>query len=297
MDYMQKTVRRKRRLAAMLFLLPGFLGMLIFLFIPIGASLVLSFTEWDLLGVPKFVGGFNYIDLLSNADFRNALLHTLTFIVGYLPSVIFLSLLIAILLNSKVRGIVAFRAIYFIPVVSSWVAVSMIWKWLLNPQYGVINYLLSLIGIQGPMWLYDPNWAMFAIIITSVWKDLGFVMVIFLAGLQGIPKFYYEAANIDGAGAMAKFRHITVPLLRPTTFFVLIISLINSFQVFDQVWIMSEGGPAGATSVIVEQIYKNAFSYYKMGYASAMSWVLFIIILTITIIQNRLQKRWIDYEI
>ncbi len=243
----------------MLFLLPGFLGMLIFLFIPIGASFVLSFTEWDLLGVPKFVGGFNYIDLLGNADFRNALLHTLTFIVGYLPSVIFLSLLIAILLNSKVRGIVAFRAIYFIPVVSSWVAVSMIWKWLLNPQYGVINYLLSLIGIQGPMWLYDPNWAMFAIIITSVWKDLGFVMVIFLAGLQGIPKFYYEAANIDGAGAMAKFRHITVPLLRPTTFFVLIISLINSFQVFDQVWIMSEGGPAGATSVIVEQIYKKCF--------------------------------------
>ena len=182
------------------------------------------------------------------------------------------------------------------PVVSAWVAVALIWKWLLNPRFGLFNYLLSLLGIVGPNWLFDPKWAMPAIIMTSVWKDIGFVMVMFLAGLQSIPHEYYEAADLDGASSWQRLRYITLPLLSPTTFFVIIMLLINSFQVFDQVWIMTEGGPAGATMVLVEQIVKNAFSYSRMGYASAMSWVLFAMVFVVTVIQNRFQQNWVTYD-
>jgi multiple sugar transport system permease protein len=169
------------------------------------------------------------------------------------------------------------------------------WRWLLNPGTGMVNYALSLVGIQGPGWWTDPTWAMPSIIIASAWKDLGYVMVILLAGLQSIPADYYEAASVDGASRWARFRYITLPLLSPASFFVLIISLINSFQVFDQVWVMTGGGPAGATSVVVEQVYVDAFRYSEMGYASAMSWLLFVVILAVTAIQFRLQTRWVNY--
>jgi multiple sugar transport system permease protein len=168
--------------------------------------------------------------------------------------------------------------------------VALLWSWLFNPKYGLVNYLLSLIGIQGPGWLFDPNWAMPAIILTSVWKDLGFVLVLFLAGLQAIPLDYAEAAALDGAGRVAQFRHVTLPLLAPTTFFVLIISLINSFQVFDQVWVMTQGGPAGATTVLVERVVRHAFSYGEMGYAAALSWVLFFLVFGATLVQFRVQR-------
>jgi multiple sugar transport system permease protein len=275
-----------------IFLLPSLIGMIIFLIIPIIASFGLSFVNWDLLGEIKWVGFDNYIKIFQDETFYEALRHTLLFIAGYLPSVIILSLLLAVLLNGKIKGLTFFRGVYFLPVISSWVAVSIIWRWIFNPEYGLMNYFLSLIGIAGPSWLNDPKWAMTAVIITSVWKDIGFITVIYLSGLQDIPDMYYEAASIDGAGRVRKFFNITLPLLSKTSFFVLIISLINSFQVFDQVWIMTEGGPAGATSVLVEQIYKNAFRYYKMGYASALSWVLFGIIFIVTIFQNKLQKKW-----
>lgn len=287
----------KKFLTVAMFMLPNLIGILIFMGIPIVSSLYLSFTEWDLFGSPEWVGLSNYISIFKSNDFWKALLHTAYFIAGYLPLVIVLSLSAAMLLNKKLKGVTFFRFVYFLPVISSWVAVSMIWKWLFNPEYGLINYMLSLIGIAGPAWLQDPQWAMPAIIITSVWKDIGFVMVMFLAGLQGIPDDYYEAADLDGANGWQKFFKITLPLLSPTTFFVLIISLINSFQVFDQVWIMTQGGPAGATGVLVEQIYRNAFRYYKMGYASALSWVLFGIIFLFTYIQMKLQRRWVGYDI
>jgi multiple sugar transport system permease protein len=184
-----------------------------------------------------------------------------------------------------------FRATYFLPVVTSWVAVSLVWKWLYNPNYGLINYLLSLIGISGPQWLTDSHTAMLGIIFTSSWKDIGFVMVLFLGGLQTISPSYYEASSIDGATKFREFWSITLPLLTPTTFFVTIISLINSFQVFDQVMIMTEGGPGGATTVMVQNIYNHAFRYFEMGYASAMSWALFIVIFIFTLIQMKFQKR------
>ena len=279
-----------------LFLLPSLSGLALFTLIPILASLGLTLYEWDLLTPPRFVGLDNFQRLIHDRNFWTALAHTLYFIVGYIPLVMIISLGVAVVLNQKLKGVILFRAALFIPVVSAWVAVALLWKWIFNPKFGIVNYLLGLIGIQGPAWLFDPQWAMPAIIITSVWKDIGFVMVMFLAGLQGIPTEYYEAAAIDGASGWRRFRHITLPLLSPTTFFALIISLINSFQVFDQVWIMTGGGPAGATSVLVEQIVKNAFSYSRMGYAATLSWVLFLLVFTATALQMRLQKQWVTYD-
>jgi multiple sugar transport system permease protein len=272
------------------FLLPGLGGLLIFSILPILASFVLTFYSWDLLTPPRFIGFENYVRMAGDKNFWAALRHTLTFIVGYLPLVVILGLGMAMAVNTTLRGIGFVRTLFFFPVVSSWVAVALLWSWLFNPKYGLINYMLQLVGITGPGWLFDPNWAMPAIILTSVWKDLGFVLVLFLAGLQAIPSDYYEAAALDGANRTARFRFVTLPLLGPTTFFVVIISLINSFQVFDQVWVMTEGGPAGATTVLVEQIVRHAFSYGEMGYAAAISWVLFAMVLAATLFQLRLQR-------
>lgn len=282
---------RGRYIALAVLLLPSLIGMGAFYLLPVAASLVLSFAEWDLLTPIKWIGLGNYAAILNDGTMWQALRNTILFILGYLPSVVVLGLALALLLNRRLKGRTIFRAIYFVPVVTSWVAVSLIWKWLLNPQYGLINYGLSLIGIKGPGWLFDPSWALPGVILTSIWKDMGFVTVIYLAGLQEIPEHLFEAAALDGATPWQRFRTITWPMLAPTTFFVTTISLISSFQVFDQVWIMTQGGPAGATSTMVELIYKNAFSYSKMGYASAISWVLFLFIFTVTIAQNRLQKR------
>ena len=282
---------RGRYIALAVLLLPSLIGMGAFYLLPVAASLVLSFAEWDLLTPIKWIGFGNYAAILNDGTMWQALRNTILFILGYLPSVVVLGLALALLLNRRLKGRTIFRAIYFVPVVTSWVAVSLIWKWLLNPQYGLINYGLSLIGIKGPGWLFDPNWALPGVVLTSIWKDMGFVTVIYLAGLQEIPEHLFEAAALDGATPWQRFRTITWPMLAPTTFFVTTISLISSFQVFDQVWIMTQGGPAGATSTMVELIYKNAFSYSKMGYASAISWVLFLFIFTVTIAQNRLQKR------
>lgn len=284
----------KNAATAGMFLLPSFIGMLIFIILPILFSIGLSFTKWDLLTEMKWVGSDNYTSILTSDKFYESLKHTLLFIALYLPSVIIISFFISVLLNQKLKGKNFFRAIYFLPVITSWVAVSVVWRWVLNTDYGLVNYGLSLIGIQGPAWLTSTRWAMIAVILTSVWKDIGFVTVIFLAGLQEIPDMYYEAAEIDGANSWQKTKSITFPLLARTLHFIIVISLINSFQVFDQVWIMTEGGPAGATSVIVEQIYRNAFRYSKMGSAAALSWILFILIFITTMIQNQIKKKWLE---
>lgn len=274
----------------LLFLLPGLCGLVVFTIMPLLASLVLTLFQWDLLTPPQFVGFANFVQLSQDKNFWSALWHTLSFIAGYLPLVLVLALALALALNAPLRGIAFIRTAFFLPVVSSWVAVALLWSWLFNPKFGLVNYLLGLLGIAGPGWLFDPNWAMPAIILTSVWKDLGFVLVLFLAGLQAIPQDYYEAAALDGASRFRQFTAITLPLLTPTTFFVTIISLINSFQVFDQVWVMTEGGPAGATTVLVEQVVKHAFRYGAMGYAATISWVLFAIVFLVTLVQFRVQR-------
>jgi len=285
----------RRALVAAGFLAPGLLPIALFTLGPMGASLVISLLRWDLLRPPRWQGLGNYSRLLGDPDFHAAVLHTLYFIVGYLPLAFVGGLAIALALNQRLRGVAIFRTIYFLPVVTSWVVVAFMWKWLLNPQSGIVNYALSFVGIHGPGWWTDPAWAMPSIILASAWKDLGFVMVILLAGLQAIPDDYYEAAAVDGAGRWARFWYITLPLLSPASFFVVVISLINSFQVFDQIWVMTGGGPVDATSVVVLQIVRNAFSYGQVGYASAMSWALFAAILLVTLVQLRLQRRWVTY--
>lgn len=278
-------------LALAVLLLPSLIGMSAFYILPVVSSLVLSFTKWDLLTPIQWIGVDNFVAALADPTVQQALRNTLMFILGYLPSVVAIGLGLALLLNRKLKGRTVFRAIYFVPVVTSWVAVSLVWKWLLNPQYGLVNFGLALIGIKGPGWLFDPNWAMAGVVLTSIWKDIGFVTVIYLAGLQEIPENLGEASDLDGATAWQKFWSVTWPMLAPTTFFVTTISLISSFQVFDQVFIMTGGGPVGATTTMVQLIYKNAFSYGQMGYASAISWVLFAFIFAVTVAQNLLQKR------
>ena len=278
------------------FLLPSLAGLLLFQLIPMLSSAVISFTDWDLLTKAKYVGVDNYVEALQDEKTLTSLRNIIQYIIGYIPAVLVFGLLLAVLLNRNLRGIKLYRMFIFVPVITSWVAVSIVWRWLLNGQNGLINYLLSLIGIQGPVWLQDFVWAMPSVIAVSVWKDIGYVTVILLAGLQDISEDYYEAATIDGAGGFQQFFRITLPLLTPNIFFVLVISLINGFQLFDQVLVMTGGGPAGQTSTIVQQIYGNAFQSYKMGFASAQSWILFLIIFIVTILQQKLQKRWVTYD-
>ena len=278
-----------------LFLTPSLIGLLFFVVIPIIASLGLTLFQWNLLNDPIFIGVQNFKELYSDKNFWSAFNHTLYFIIGYIPLVMVCSIGVALILNQKLVGRKLLRTAFYVPVVSAWVAVALLWTWIFNPKYGLINFLLGIIGITGPAWLYDPQWAMIAIILTSVWKDTGFFMLMFLSGLQNIPSSYYEAAEIDGANGAKKFWFITLPLLTPTTFFAITMALINSFQVFDQISIMTDGGPAGATTVVVQQIVKNAFEYSRMGYASTISWVLFFFVFIATLIQMQVQKRWVNY--
>ena len=285
----------RKALTLTAFLLPSLLPLVLFTIGPMAASVGISFLEWDLLTSPEWLGLGNYRELLGDSEFWAAVRHTLYFLVLYLPLVFVGGLGIALALNRGVRFIGLLRAMYFVPVVTSWVVVALMWKWLLNPGSGVVNTVLGVVGIDGPGWWTDPIWAMPAIVLATAWKDLGFVMVIFLAGLQSIPEDYHEAAMVDGASGWHRFRHITLPLLSPASFFVLTISLINGFQVFDQVFVMTGGGPAGSTTVLVQQVYTNAFRYSEMGYAAAMSWVLFLIIIVVTAVQFRAQDRWVHY--
>jgi multiple sugar transport system permease protein len=283
------------RLVVLGFLAPSLVPLFAFLIGPMLSSIGLSFLSWNLLSPAHWVGLANYRTLIHDGAFHAALWHTVYFILGYLPLTFLGGLGLALALNQGLRAISWVRTIYFLPVVTSWVVVALVWKWLLNPQFGIVNRVLGLFGIAGPGWWLDPHWAMPSIILASAWKDLGFTMVIFLAGLQAIPEDYYEAAALDGAGRLSRFRNVTLPLLTPAIFFVVVITLINNFQVFDQVQVMTQGGPAGSTTVVVQQIVQNAFSYGRMGYAAAMSWVLFAVILLITATQMRLQKRWVFY--
>jgi multiple sugar transport system permease protein len=246
-------------------------------------------------GDMKWVGLANYKTLFQDDIFRKVLWNTLYYSVVSVPLGIMMSLLLAVFLNQKLKFMRFYRAAFFMPVISSFVAVAVIWQWIYNPDFGLLNYFLSWFGIDGPSWLTSSVWAMPAIILTSVWKNLGYNMLIFLAGLQGISESYYEAADIDGAKWYTKFWHITVPLLSPTTFFVTVTSIIGSFQVFDAVYLMTQGGPARATSVLVHYIYQTAFQYLDIGYASAMAYILFFLVLIVTLIQFARQKKWSMY--
>jgi multiple sugar transport system permease protein len=277
------------------FIAPSLLMLVVFTVVPIIAAAVLSFYEWDLLTPPEFVGLGNFVELAGDEDFHAAVFHTLIFIAGYVPFVMAVGLGLALLLNRQSRLAGVSRVVFFMPVVSAWVAVALMWRWMLNSRFGIVNWALDLLGIDGPAWLFERGWAMVSVIAASVWKDAGFVMILFIAGLQTISDEYREAAMIDGARPWQVFWKVTFPLLSPTVLLVMIILMINSFQVFEQIWILTEGGPLGSTTVIVERIVTNAFSFGRMGYAAAMSWVLFTLIFAVTLIQTQLQNRWVHY--
>ena len=291
--------RRRFQEAALayLFLAPTLLGLLFFSLGPVIAGFLISFTNWNILLPPQWVGMDNYRALIELELPRKVLRNTFYYTAINVPLNMTLALIAALLLNQKLRWVAFYRAAYFLPVVSSTVAASLIWTWLFSPNFGPINYFLESIGIPGPAWLGSTAWAMPAVIIMSVWKGFGINMLIFLAGLQGIPQELEEASMIDGANRWQRFWQVTWPLLTPTTFFVLVISCIASFQVFEQVFVMTNGGPAYATTVLGLFIFLNDFRYNNMGYAAAAAYVLFAIIMVITLAQFRLQERWTNYEL
>jgi multiple sugar transport system permease protein len=286
-------IRREETFAGYLFILPNFIGFLVFSALPIIAAFVLSFTIWDLAEAPRFVGLENYRTLIHDNLAGKTLFNTFYYSFVAVPTGVFIAFWLAYLMNRQIRGIVIFRTIYFLPSITLGVAVAVVWRWLYHPDLGLFNHLLAMVGITGPNWLYSSRWAMPALIIMGNWQGIGYAMLIFLAGLQGIPTEYYEAATIDGANEWQKLRYITAPMLSPTTFFILVTSLIGAFQGFDQFYIMTRGGPAFATTTLVLYIYNNAFSFFKMGYAAALAAVLFACILVMTIIQWRVARSWV----
>lgn len=272
---------------------------MLFAAVPIVGAFVVSLLEWDILTPPKYVGLANYAaiwrDLVQGEALRQVFVNTLYFTAATVPLAMAVSLTIALLMNRKLIGVASFRVIFFLPAVTSIVALSIVWRSMYNPESGLINKLLSPVVANPPGWLADPSWAMPAIIIMSVWAGLGYNAILYLAGLQGIAASYYEAARIDGANPWQLFRHVTWPLLSPTTLFIFTMSLISGFQVFTQIYMMTGGKPTPQTSVYVYHVYTEAFTMFHMGYASALAFVLFLIILSVTLIQLSVTRRWVQY--
>jgi multiple sugar transport system permease protein len=290
--------RRQRSdvLWGIFFIAPQVLGLLAFSLIPVVYAFVLSVMEWDGLGTREFVGLDNFRDQFADSDFRDALVHTVIYTVIAVPGGVALSLLLALAVNN-VKGKAFYRTIFFLPTITSSVAVSMVWLWMLNGDFGLINvYLRDQFALDPPNWLVDTTWVIPAVALVAIWAGLGFNMVIFLAGLQGIPATYLEAAQIDGASKWRQFWNITLPLLSPTTFFVTIISIIASFQVFDMIYVMTGGGPGSASTTMVFHIYELAFVNFTFGLSAAAAVVLFAIIMVATLFQFWGQRRWVHYD-
>lgn len=288
---------------AYLFLIPSLFGLLVFTAFPVFFSLYISFFEWDLIAPPVWIGAEHYRTLLTHdAIFRQVAWNTLYFLVGIVPVQTLLSLLLALLLNRKLPGMAFFRVLYYLPVITTIVAAALIFQWMFDRNYGVISALVRNLNewtglpLQPPDWLNSSAWAKPAVILLTLWKNVGFTTIIFLAALQGVPRELYEAAAMDGAGRWRSFFAVTLPLISATTFFVLIILIIGAFQLFGEAYIMTSGGPGYATMTIVQYIYQSAFTFFRMGKGAAISWVLFVAIFLLTLLQLRLQRRWVYYE-
>lgn len=284
-------------LAGMGMLFPNLAGFGAFVFFASGMSLWLAFYDWDLLTRARFVGLQNFLTILTrDAEFRTSLYNTVYFAVGLVPLTMLASLALAVLLNQKLRFLALYRAAYYMPAVTATIAISVVWMWLFNPEYGPINIVLGRLGLTPPEWLYSVTWAKPALIIVRSWQAAGYYMLMFLAGLQGIPGELYEAAAIDGASEWVKFRRITLPLLSPTTFLVTVLLTIDSFNIFESVYVMTRGGPGGSTETLLYYIYAKGFQRFQMGYAAAVAWVLFAILFLLTLLQFRLQRKWVYHE-
>jgi ABC-type sugar transport system permease subunit len=287
---------RRRYLWGYLFISPWLIGFVVFTAGPFLASLLLSLTSWDVVGSISWTGLSNYERIFTrDPRFSKTLGNTAYYVLFHVPGVNVLALACALLLNQKLRGIAIYRTLFYMPSVTSGVATAVLWIWIFNGQYGVVNSFLRIVGVQGPNWLFDLHWSMPALIIMSLW-GMGNAMLIYLAGLQNVPQHLYEAAMVDGAGVWQRFVNVTLPLLTPTIFYNLVIGIIASFQVFTAAFVMTGGGPADSTLFYVLYLYRVAFENLRMGYAAALAWILFVIIIAFTILQFVLARRWVYYE-
>jgi multiple sugar transport system permease protein len=295
----RRTLREMRKQwTAYLFLSPVLLSFAVFTVFAVGYAFYLSFHEWNILEPAKpFVGLDNYARMLRDEKFGQSIVNTLYYTAAYVPISMALGLLIALLLDTQIRARGIFRTLIYLPVVTPLVIAAIVWKWVYNGDYGLLNYYLMQLGLidQPLLWLSDKNLAMPAVIITSVWKNVGFAMVVYLAGLQAIPQDYYDAAKIDGAGALHRLKDVTIPLLSTTTLFLAVVSVLGSFQVFTQIFVMTNGGPLRRTTTIVYHIYQTAFKNYDMGYAAALAFGMFAMMLGFTLVQLRFQQREVEY--
>lgn len=287
-----QNIFNNERFAGWVFILPALLGTLIFIVIPVICSFGLSFTKWDLLNPIRFVGLDNYKEIFSEALFFKIFWNTVVFAISTSVLGVIIPLILACILNSKIRGSEFYKTAYFLPFITPMIVIGVVWEWIFDPNIGLLNHILHL-HIN---WLYDTHFAMPALIIVSVWKLIGYNMVIFLSSLSGISQSMFEAAKIDGATPFQTFKNVTIPLLSPSIFFVVIITAISSFQVFDLIYLMTQGGPLDSTNVLVYAIYKNAFEYFNVGKASAIAYVLFFIILALTLVQWSLRKKLVYNE-
>ncbi len=287
---------KKEFLTGMAFILPSFLGFLVFTLIPVIISLFLSFTKWNFMegwGAIKFNGLDNYIRLFSDDWFISSYTNNIIFTVVTVPVLIALGLVVATILNKYIWGGGVVRIMIFIPYIASVVAVCAVWMVLFQPTYGPINQFLRSIGIDNPPgWLADFKWSLPSIMIVYIWQQVGYYAIVFLAGLKGVPEEVYEAAKIDGASAIRQFFSVTIPLVSPTTFFLTIMGIIGSFKVFDQISVLTQGGPGSSSSVMAYYVYRTAFEYYDMGYANTLAWALFVLVFVVTLIQWKLQSRF-----
>ena len=287
-----QNIFNNERIAGWVFILPALLGTLIFIVIPVICSFGLSFTKWDLLNPIRFVGLANYKEIFSEALFFKIFWNTVVFAISTSVLGVIIPLILACILNSKIRGSEFYKTAYFLPFITPMIVIGVVWEWIFDPNIGLLNHILHL-HIN---WLYDTHFAMPALIIVSVLKLIGYNMVIFLSSLSGISQSMFEAAKIDGATPFQTFKNVTIPLLSPSIFFVVIITAISSFQVFDLIYLMTQGGPLDSTNVLVYAIYKNAFEYFNVGKASAIAYVLFFIILVLTLVQWSLRKKLVYNE-
>ncbi len=286
-----------KHLVAYSFILPNLLGFAIFTLVPMVFSLGLSFMSWDGANQISWVGLDNFRRLMDDSTFEIALKNTIWYVIGTVPSTMICALLLAVLLNQPIRGRNIFRTIYFFPYVASLVAVAVVWNMLFFPSAGPVNEFLRALGVDNPpRWSASVDWAMHTVVMASIWRGMGYYMIIYLAALQGIPAILYESAEIDGANAWQKFRYITVPMLTPATFFISIMLTISSFKVFDLILVMTNGGPGRATNVLVIHTYNTAFRQFKFGYSSSIAMVLFILVMSITIVQFYMERRWVEYS-
>ncbi|WP_282936095.1 sugar ABC transporter permease [Paenibacillus sp. RC67] len=288
---------REATITGWLFVAPMVLGFITFLIAPLVMAFYMSLTDWPILGDAKFIGSANYKAIITDVEFWKILTNTFYFSAGLVPLNIILALGLALLLAKGKRGMGLFRTAIFVPVMTSLIVWAIVWKYLFATDTGFINQLLQLFfGVQGPAWLYNAQLAMPAVIVTSVLKNVGLNMVLFIAALQQVPAQLYEAAKIDGAGRRTVFFQVTVPMITPTIFLTVIMTVIGSLKVFGQIYVMTQGGPSGSTKVLVYYIWEKAFKLFEFGYASALAYILFFIILIFTLIQWQLRKRWVFHE-